>query len=81
MASNKVYTELFAVLGDASGGTIRYKPTEFNWSSTYFKAVTIRGVVKELYDMTFTIIPFWQTLDGTEVCGETVERSIRQGIE
>lgn len=80
-ASKKVYTKLFAVLGDASGGTIRYRPTEFHCSSTYFKAVTIRGIVEELYNMTFTITPFWQTLDGTEVCGETVERSIRQGIE
>lgn len=78
--SNTVYTRLYAVIGDATGGSIEYDPTEFGQTSTYFKACTVRNIDASLYDMELTVTPFWITLDGTEVRGETEVRTVRQGM-
>lgn len=79
-ASNKVYKSLFVTIGDKEGGAVEKDPTEFCDASILFKACTIKTVVEELYDMEFTVTPFWKTLDGTEVRGDAVVKTVDQGI-
>ena len=74
-ASNQVYDSLNAI------GGITYKPTDFCNSSIYFKACTVRNIGESYYDLEFTVTPFWTTLDGTVVNGDTVVKTINQGID
>lgn len=72
-ASNQVYREIKAI------GSITYQPTQFCNVSQYFKACTINNIGEDYYGAEFTVTPFWKTLDGTVVKGDTVVKSINQG--
>ena len=72
-ASNQVYKELNAI------GDITYQPTLFCNISQYFKACTIKNIGEDYYDVEFTVTPFWKTLDGTVVKGDTVVKTVNQG--
>lgn len=74
-ASNTVYKTISAI-----GGTV-YEPTDFCNSSIYFKASTVKNVGESYYDLDFTVTPFWKTLDGTVVTGETVVKTVNQGMD
>ncbi len=78
-ASNKVYTELFAV-GTTANEDKMYVPEDFCVSSQYFKACTVRKVTEDLYGMQFTVTPFWTTQDGTNVDGETVVKMVDEAM-
>lgn len=81
-ASNKVYKELFATIGDTNSETIEYNPKiEFCKTSEFFKACTVRNISADLYDMEFTVTPFWETMDGTIVNGDAVVKTVDQGID
>lgn len=73
--SNKtVYSSLKAF------GTYTYAPTDFCRASEYFKACTVKQISSEYFDVEFKVTPFWNTMDGTEVKGDTVVKTINQGI-
>ena len=75
VVSNEVYAQLNAI------GGITYNPTDFSGASTYFKACTVRNIGEDFYDLEFTVTPFWKTLDGTEVNGDVVVKTINQGMD
>ena len=62
-----VYEELYAVGSDSEKET--YKPTVFSWQSDYFKTFTVRNIPAAKYATTFTVVPYWITVDGTTVKG------------
>lgn len=75
-SSNKVYRKLYAV-GESSGEDTEYTPeVSFCNLSYYFKACTISNVGADYYGTPFHVTPFWRTMDGSVVYGETVIRSI-----
>ena len=78
-ASNTVYKKLYAV-GSAEGETLTYEPGIFCKASNFFKACTVTDIPKDYYDVEFTVTPFWTTLDGTKVAGETAVKTVNQGI-
>lgn len=73
--SNEVYAQLNAI------GGITYVPTDFSGTSTYCKACTVKNIGEDFYDLEFTVTPFWKTLDGTEVNGDVVVKTINQGMD
>ena len=75
VVSNEVYAQLNAI------GGITYVPTDFSGASTYFKACTVKNIGEDFYDLEFTVTPFWKTLDGTEVNGDVVVKTINQGMD
>ena len=82
VGSNKVYSTLYAEVGDKDSGQFSYKPNEeFCKSSAYFKSYTFTGVGEEYYNVDFTATPYWVTKDGTLVKGETSTKSVDQGID
>lgn len=72
-ASNIVYETLNAING------VTYTPDEFCRASIYFKACTVKNVGADYFDVEFNVTPFWKTLDGTRVEGDTVVKTINQG--
>lgn len=78
-SSNIVYEKLYAV-----GSTTEeykedgkeYLPTEFCAVSKYFKACNLNNVPASDFTVPFTIKPFWITIDGSKVYGETVIKSM-----
>lgn len=79
-ASNKAYKKLYAV-GDNSKeyteeGKVYTPQGSFCALSTYFKACTVKGLSSSLFSMPFSVKPFWVTMDGSKVYGDTVIRSI-----
>lgn len=82
VGSNKVYSTLYAEVGDKDSGQLSYKPNEeFCKSSAYFKSWTFTGVGEEYYDVDFSATPYWVTKDGTLVRGETATKSVEKGID
>ena len=76
--SNVVYKQLYAVSGSE---VMTYVPNEeFSPISIYFKACTITGVPNRAFDMEWTVRPYWVTLDGTTVYGETAVKTVRMGM-
>lgn len=75
IVSNEVYAQLNAI------GGITYVPADFSGASTYFKACTVKNIGEDFYDLEFTVTPFWKTLDGTEVNGDVVVKTINQGMD
>lgn len=79
IASRVVYTELYAV--GAFGGSITYAPwEEFSPQSAYFKAFTFKEIPKEDYDMEISVKPYWITMDGTYVYGESTVKTVNMGL-
>lgn len=80
-SSNKVYRKLYAVGSSSDEYTEddieEYTPEgSFCNLSYYFKACTINNVGQSYYNTPFHVTPFWRTMDGSVVYGETVIRSI-----
>lgn len=80
-SSNKVYQRLYAIGSTSEEYTEEdiqeYIPGEtFCGLSTYFKACTVKGIGEAYYDTKFTVKPFWRTVDGSIVYGETTEKSV-----
>lgn len=77
---NTVYDKLSAV-----GNTdkiLSYKACEvFCSMSMYFKTYTVTGIPSSYFDKEFKVTPYWVTKDGTLVKGETVAKTVNQGIE
>lgn len=76
----KVYKKLYASRDGAEVDTL--VPSK-NGSpiSNYFTAYAYWNVPKSYFDTTFTITPYWTTLDGTMVYGTTVVKNIRMGLQ
>lgn len=55
------------ITGTTDSTTVTYKPYVFSSESEYFMAVEITGVPSEVFSQTITVIPAWETLDGTVV--------------
>lgn len=79
-ASNVVYKRLYAV-GSNQTQLICYQPSDICSAAAYFKACTVRNIGKENFDTIFSVTPFWKTSDGTYVCGKTVAKAVKQGID
>ena len=75
-----VYKKLYAI-GAKNGEILNYTPEiEFCAVSKYFKAFTIKNIPSSMFDANIEVRPFWITLNGTKVYGETVTKTINQGI-
>ena len=78
--STKVYEKLFYVGKDSETADSSYLPTEFSSQSRYFNAFSYWGILNKNFGKTFTVTPYWKTMDGTIVYGPTVIKSISMGI-
>ena len=78
-SSNKVYDKLYAV-GSTKDEYMEngkeYLPTEFSDVSKYFKACNLKNIPASEFGVPITVKPFWVTLDGSKVYGETVIKSM-----
>jgi len=86
-SSNMVYERLHAVkVGTDSVGSAIYEENGKEYTpqdafcnlSTYFKACTVKNVPAAGYITQFTVKPFWYTVDGSKVYGETATKSISE---
>ena len=79
-ASSEVYESLYATIGDASDGYLEeyFPEKEFNESSEYFKVWYYKNVPETAYVMDIQVTPYWLTLDGTEVTGETSIKTVNK---
>lgn len=79
--SDTVYEKLYAV-GTFSGEPETYRPYEkFSIQSIYFKAFTIMGIKATNYDTPIQVTPFWETLDGTVVYGDTETKTVDGALQ
>lgn len=85
-ANSKVYDKLFYI--DTNGTSVSKDPEEaktmtpqalFCSESQYFKTQTFVGIPSSQFDVEITVAPFWKTLDGTIVRGNTVTRCVNDG--
>ena len=72
-----VYQKLYAVGSGKDSEPITYKPTAFTWQSEYFKTFNVTGITNtevegkgNNYERNIKIVPYWITMDGTEVRGK-----------
>ncbi len=80
VTSNNVYHTLFYV-GSNSQVDNEYKPyKEFSTASTHFFAYTFRNMPTKSFGAKFVVTPYWVTLDGTTVYGETAVKCVNMGI-
>lgn len=78
--SNGVYTKLLGA--DGSGAvTDEYVPNQtFSAESEYFKACTVEKIGVDYCDVLMSVTPYWVTMDGTKVCGDTVDKNVSSGM-
>ena len=76
-ASNTVYKQLY--VADSSEVWEVTPAGTFCGVSEYFKACTVRNVPESNYETEFTVKPFWVTMNGDKVYGETATKSIAEG--
>ena len=80
VTSNNVYHTLFYV-GSNSQVDNEYKPyKEFSTASTHFFAYTFRNMPTKSFGAKFVVTPYWVTLDGTTVYGETAVKCVKMGM-
>ena len=82
--SRTVYEKMYAVkINGELDETIEYFPTDICAISRFFKTCTFTGLTeaKGHYDREFTITPYWETMDGSIVYGESVVKSVNQYLE
>ncbi len=77
--SREVYKKLYAV--GSTTGVMTYEPTAFHEMSRYFMACNITGVPVTAFGQGITATPYWITLDGTKVSGETADKSANMGLK
>lgn len=75
-----VYTQLYKV--GSNNETIGVNPSEVSKTSVsaYFATFTVTNIPQDKYGSEFNVTPYWITLDGTRVSGNTVVKSVSQGI-
>lgn len=78
MPSNTVYTKLYAVNKDQTVDTLY--PQMFSEVSNYFWAVTVEGIPSGAWDSVIAVQPYWTTMDGITVYGESAGKSVTQGM-
>jgi len=78
-ANGTVYQKLYAINSASKIDTLTPKKY-FCGLSTYFKACTITDIPEDYYDTEFTVTPFWITMDGAKVYGDTVTKTVNMGI-
>lgn len=78
MPSNTVYTKLYAVNEDQSVDTLY--PQIFSEVSNYFWAVTVTGIPRSAWGGVITVEPYWVTMDGITVNGESAGKSVTLGM-
>lgn len=77
--SKEVYDQIYAV-GDNSE-IMEYHPTVFSMFSQHFFAYTVSGLTSDAAKIApFIVSPYWITLDGTKVSGESISYSINEAI-
>ena len=74
-----VYTQLYSVGKDSETFDSLVASEEFCSSSEYFCAYSVWGVPNAHFDTGIVVTPFWTTLDGTRVEGETSTRTVSAG--
>jgi len=79
-ASRYVYQQLYEEVGDGSTTkTNKYVPSQlFHASSTHFKTWTVTDINELKYLLNFDVTPYWITLDGTTVKGDTETVNVNQ---
>lgn len=77
-SSNEVYTRLLAT--DGSGNvTDEYIPDKmFSTESEYFKTCKISKIYSNYCDVLLNVTPYWVTMNGKKVCGDTVSINASQ---
>ncbi len=84
ISNSKVYDKLYAVnsTGVVETEPLTYTPSDVFCSvSQYFKTWILSEIPSTYYGATITVKPFWITMDGTKVYGETIERTVYQQID
>ena len=77
VSNTTVYEALYAV----ENGTVdTLNPAEFSPVSQFFSTYAYWNVPSAYFDTEFTVVPYWITLDGTVVYGETAVKTISRGI-
>lgn len=80
--SNRVYKKLYASFTDESGNKeiSTLLPTAFSEStSKYFMAGILRDIQNADFGDAIEVTPYWITLDGTTVEGDTVVKTVNNG--
>lgn len=76
--SNKVYKKLYA--RNSGGKVIEYEAAEeFYTMSKWFMACTVTNIPNEAFGQGIWITPYWITLDGTKVSGDTIMKTVNMG--
>ncbi len=78
-AYTNVYDSLTGVFDD--GETVNYYPTDFSTESTCFTAICIKSIPNSYFNSEWNVRAYWKTLDGTEVYGDLVTKTVLKGIE
>ena len=77
-AYTNVYDSLTGVFDD--GETVNYDPTDFSTESTSFTAICIKSIPPDHFSSKWNVQAYWKTLDGTEVYGDLVTKTVSDGI-
>lgn len=77
-AVDKFTTKVYETIVEEVGGEAIYSnaAVHFHTDSQYFATFTIINIPSDAYETTFTVTPYWMTLDGTEVFGVEEEFTI-----
>ena len=73
LSSQTVYTQVRSGDSIISGASEIFGP-----DSNYFVTYTLLGVPKAVFDISWTVVPSWETLDGTLVYGTSRTFSIAE---
>ena len=78
ISSSKVFRRIVA----NEGGIVCYhSPNVFSEQSRYFMTYTITNVPNAAFGAEIRVVPFWITLDGTEVTGEELSFTVNDVID
>ena len=77
-AYTNVYDSLTGVFDD--GETVNYVPTDFSTESKWFTAIRIKSISNSYFNSEWNVQAYWKTLDGTEVYGDLVTKTVSDGI-
>ena len=72
VSSKKVYEQIVAKI---DGDAFSYTPSTFSSASNYFMTYSLLNIPDTSYDTEITVVPYWETMDGTKVYG--VERVVK----
>jgi hypothetical protein len=80
VSTTVVYEQLYAVGNNKTVDTLA-PSEEFSPISLYFGAYSYLNIPTEDFDTKFTVTPYWITLDGTTVYGETAVKTVSMGYD